>query len=111
MFVDQMTTMTDSATMAPAMITGVQIRAARALLGWSADTLAKQAGLSYPTVQRAETVDGVPNMRTGNMMALQSALQSAGVIFLDPGDTRDGGPGVRLRALDSPADPDYRIRR
>lgn len=79
------------------MITGPQIRAARALLGWSAAELADKAGLSYPTVQRAESVDGVPAMKTTNMMALQAALEKAGVSFLDSGDMRDGGPGVRLR--------------
>ena len=74
------------------MITGPQIRAARALLGWSGADLARRAGISYPTVQRA----GIPGMRLYNLIALQNALEVGGVIFLAQGELRDGGPGVRL---------------
>lgn len=83
--------------LAPVMITGPQIRAARAMLGWSAAELADKAGLSYPTVQRAESVSGMPNMQSKNLFALKGALEAAGVIFLDPGQCQPGGPGVRLR--------------
>lgn len=51
----------------------------------------------YPTVQRAESTDDVPNMKTGNLLAIQRVLEEAGVVFLDPGENRDGGVGVRLR--------------
>ena len=78
------------------MLTGAQIRAGRALLGWSGVNLAKRAGVSYPTVQRAETADGVPRMKAPNLFAIQRALEEGGVVFLDPGENRDGGPGVRL---------------
>jgi transcriptional regulator with XRE-family HTH domain len=78
------------------MITGPQIRAARALLGWSGADLARRAGISYPTVQRAETATGIPGMRLYNLIALQRALEAGGVIFLAQGEQRDGGPGVRL---------------
>src|SRR5438270_3140729 len=79
------------------VLTGAQIRAGRALLGWSAATLAERAGVSYPTVQRAETADGVPRMKAPNLYAIQRALEAGGVVLLDPGEQRDGGPGVRLR--------------
>lgn len=81
----------------PGMLTGSQIRAARALLGWTAQAVADKAGISWHTVQRAETAPGVPNVNARTLAAIQSALEKAGVVFLDPGDTRDGGPGVRLR--------------
>lgn len=80
-----------------AMITGPQIRAARALLGWTSDRLAQEAGVSYALVSRAEQFDGVPSTRADNLSRIQIALESAGVLFLYNGDTRDGGPGVRLR--------------
>lgn len=80
------------------MITGAHIRAARALVSWSAMTLAEKAGISYPTVQRAESTDDVPRMKTTNLLAIQRVLEGAGVIFLDPGESREGGVGVRLRA-------------
>ncbi len=79
------------------MITGPQIRAARALLGWSADELARRSGLSYATVQRAEAVEGIPSVRAPNLSALQRALEDGGIIFLDAGEMRDGGEGVRLK--------------
>jgi hypothetical protein len=79
------------------VLTGSQIRAGRALLGWSAATLAEQAAVSEATVRRAETVDHTPRMRSDNLLALQRAMEAAGVLFLDAGDTRPGGVGVRLR--------------
>ena len=77
------------------MITGAQIRAARGLLGWSAQELADHAGLSYPTVQRAEAIDGVPSLRAPNLLKIQRALETGGVIFIDA--DRAGGDGVRRR--------------
>jgi transcriptional regulator with XRE-family HTH domain len=82
---------------APAMITGPQIRAGRALVGWTSDQLAKAAGVSYATVSRSEQAAGVPGVRATILAAMQSALEGGGVVFLDPGDVRDGGPGVRLK--------------
>ena len=58
------------------MITAPQIRAARALLGWSAAELAKQARVSWSTVQRAEAAEGTPNVQVRNL----AAIEAAGVI-------------------------------
>ena len=79
------------------MITGAQIRAARALLGWSAAQLAERSGISYSAIQRAENIDGISSMRATNLFALQRALEDGGVIFLGAGDNRSGGDGVRLK--------------
>ena len=70
-----------------------QLRAARALLGWSQTELAKRAGLSLPTVKRVETERG-PRVSDAARHALQSALESGGIQFIDE---NGGGPGVRLR--------------
>jgi transcriptional regulator with XRE-family HTH domain len=70
-----------------------QVRAARALLGWSQTQLAKQAGLSLPTVKRVETERG-PKVSEDSRYALQRALELGGVEFIDK---NGGGPGVRLR--------------
>jgi transcriptional regulator with XRE-family HTH domain len=80
------------------MLTGSQIRAARALLGWSAQQLADQSGVSYPTVQRAEQHEDVPNTTGKKLSAMYKALQRAGIVFIDAGPYQgDGDVGVRLR--------------
>jgi transcriptional regulator with XRE-family HTH domain len=75
------------------MLTGAQIRAARALLRWSAEELAGKAKVGVATVRRAELTDGVPSMTEVNNDAIRRALE-ASVEFLDE---NGGGPGVRLR--------------
>lgn len=77
------------------MITGSQLRAARALLRWSAETAAKAAGTTRKTIERLEQADGVPSSRTETLVALQGAFEREGIEFIgSPSD----GPGVRLRS-------------
>ena len=40
---------------------------------------------------------GVVDSRGSTLNAIQRAFDRAGVIFLDTGDSRNGGPGVRLK--------------
>jgi transcriptional regulator with XRE-family HTH domain len=76
------------------ILTGAQIRAARALLRWSADELAGAAKLGVATVRRAEMADGEPSMTEANKEAIRTAIEKVGVEFIDE---NGGGPGVRLR--------------
>lgn len=78
------------------MITPAQIRAARALLGWKQTDLATASGVSEMSVKNIERSATDP--RASTLQALQTALEQAGVVFLDPGYVRDGGAGVRLKA-------------
>ena len=71
------------------MLTGRQIRAARALLRWNSAELADKAGVAPNTVVRAEAVDGVPPLYADSLDKIQTAFEAAGVEFLD-------GDGVRL---------------
>lgn len=77
------------------MIIPGQIRAARALIGWKQSELATASGVSEISIKNIER--GATDPRASTLGALQSAFLQAGVVFLDPGDTRDGGPGIRLR--------------
>jgi transcriptional regulator with XRE-family HTH domain len=77
------------------MITRGQIRAARGLLGWTQSQLAKVAGLSEVAIKNLER--GRTDPRASTLTAIQEAFDRAGVVFLDPGDTRNGGSGVRLK--------------
>jgi len=79
--------------MTKGILSGSQIRAARALLKWSATDLAAQAALGVNTIRRAE-VQEKTSLTTANESAIRRALESAGVEFIDE---NGGGPGVRLR--------------
>jgi transcriptional regulator with XRE-family HTH domain len=80
------------------MLTGFQIRAARAGLRITAKELAERAGVSLPTIQRFERVDGVPPSRSSNLLDVKAALETAGIEFI--GASEDG-PGIRFRVRQS----------
>ena len=79
------------------LITSGQLRAARALLRWSAATLSQKSGVGTATIQRMEVMDGVPSGNVRTLSALQSTLEAAGVEFID---RDDGSAGVLLRQSD-----------
>ena len=78
------------------MISPAQIRAARALLGWKQVDLAAASGLSEVSIKNIER--GKTDARTSTMVKIESAVADAGVLFLDAGVNRDGGPGVRFKS-------------
>jgi len=75
------------------MITPRQIRAARALLGWSPQRLADLAIVSLNAVTRLEK--GKVDSRLSTLSSIQKTLTKAGIEFL-PADQK--GEGVRLRS-------------
>jgi hypothetical protein len=75
-------------------LTSAQIRAARALLRWSAVELAREAALGLATIRRAELAEVETSMTTANDLAVRRVLEAAGVEFIDE---NGGGSGVRLR--------------
>jgi transcriptional regulator with XRE-family HTH domain len=75
-------------------LTSAQIRAARALLRWSAEDLARASTLGVTTIRRAELAEGETSMTTANDSAVRRTLEGAGVEFIDG---NGAGPGVRLR--------------
>lgn len=61
-------------------------------------SLAQAAGISVETIKRLERMDGPLLAATGTtVQKIRTALEAAGVLFLDAGMTVDGGPGVRLK--------------
>ncbi|WP_420429592.1 helix-turn-helix domain-containing protein [Kordiimonas sp.] len=68
------------------MLTGRQIRAARAMLDWSQDTLAQKSEVSIASIKRIEPQHGVPNVTTRTLMKLESTFVKAGISF----ETADG---------------------
>jgi transcriptional regulator with XRE-family HTH domain len=69
----------------------VQVKMARAAVGWGVRDLAKKAGVTANTVTR---IENGADAKQSTMDRLQQALEAAGVEFIDE---NGGGPGVRLR--------------
>jgi hypothetical protein len=80
--------------MRPKPLVSVQIKAARALVRWSAEDLARESAVSVATIRRAELTDKETLMNAANDLAVRHALEAAGIEFIDE---NGGGPGVRLK--------------
>lgn len=76
------------------IIVPAQIRAARAMMEWSQESLAEKSGVSLSTVRDVESQRRP--LDTSAAAEIHLALENAGVIFI-PGSP-DAGPGVRLVA-------------
>jgi transcriptional regulator with XRE-family HTH domain len=76
-------------------LSSAQIRAARALLRWSAEDLAREAALGVNTIRRGEFAEGRTSLTAANQLSIRRALEAAGVIFID--ENGEAGRGVRLR--------------
>ncbi len=75
------------------MITSEQIRAARAMLKWTAADLAESAGVGIATVRRMEIEVGVPSCNAKILEKMQNVLQKAGIEFVG---SPESNPGVIL---------------
>jgi transcriptional regulator with XRE-family HTH domain len=75
------------------MLTSSQIRAARALLGWSGTNLAEKSGVGITTLRRYELQKGIPSANTSVLLTLKETLENAGIEFT--GDPLVN-PGVTL---------------
>ncbi|HEY3799259.1 MAG TPA: helix-turn-helix domain-containing protein [Caulobacteraceae bacterium] len=78
------------------MITNLQIRAARALLGWNQQQLADAAGVSAITVKRLEASDDTFQARFETVMKVKDAVEAAGVVFRTAENGLGHGVGLRL---------------
>lgn len=76
------------------LITGTQIRSARAVLRWTSAQLADRCELGIQTIKRLEQFDGLPPARAVTLDLIQRTLEAAGIEFIG---TPDDGPGVRYR--------------
>jgi transcriptional regulator with XRE-family HTH domain len=71
----------------------IALRAGRALIGLSQEELASRAGVSRQMVLRIEKAEG--SVTAESIEKVRSALDAAGVVFLD--GTEHCGPAVALR--------------
>ena len=75
------------------MISSLQLRAARALLRWSAKDLSEASGIGTATIQRMEVMEGIPSGNIKTFQGLQKAFEIAGIDFVGSPETN---PGVQL---------------
>lgn len=73
------------------MITARQFRAARALLGWTQETLADKARVSLTALKRLESLSGLEVFES-TRDEVRRAFERAGIVFLNS----DQGKGVLL---------------
>ena len=71
----------------------VQIKMARAALGWGVRDLAEKAGVTANTVTR---IENGADAKQSTIEAMQKAMEAAGVIFIP---ANGDGAGVRLRKV------------
>ena len=76
------------------MISPAQCRAARGLLDWSQQDLAREAQVGIVTIRQLEA--GINEPRRSTLVVVRHALETAGVEFIDD---NGGGVGVRFREV------------
>jgi len=74
-------------------LTGAQVRAARGMLNWSVEDLARASGISTSTIRRFESGTAEAQVRQDNLQAIRGALDEAGILCT----YRNGRPGVHLK--------------
>jgi ribosome-binding protein aMBF1 (putative translation factor) len=87
------------------MITGRQVRAARALLNWKQEMLAEKALVALTALKRLESERGLSTHESTHDQ-IRRALEAAGILFVES----DRGRGVML-LNEAPAEPIKRTSR
>ncbi|MDO3387195.1 helix-turn-helix transcriptional regulator [Gilvimarinus sp. SDUM040013] len=73
------------------MVTGIQVRMARAGLRWNAKDLSDKSGVGLSTVNKIDRADGLPSVRIENLQAVRDALLNTGRV------TFEGEHGVTVK--------------
>ena len=76
------------------MITSAQIRAARGMLDWSRKDLSETSGISFASMIRLESFEGVPASNFKTLEAIKKAFEAAGIEFVGSPEV---GAGVRWK--------------
>lgn len=80
------------------MLTGLQIRAARSALRWSANELADRTEIASKTIRRIEASDGLPDSKLSTIAKIKSTFEAVGIEFIG---SPDDAPGIRIHPRDS----------
>ncbi len=76
------------------MLQVAQLRAARALLGWRQEDVAKAANVGVATIRRIENQEGPLMGYVSTLLKIQGAFEQAGIQFI--ADDEKGGFGLRM---------------
>ena len=76
------------------MISAAQCRAARGLLDWNQQDLAREAGVGVVTIRQLEA--GINQPRRATLVVVRHTLVEAGIEFIED---NGGGVGVRFREV------------
>jgi transcriptional regulator with XRE-family HTH domain len=76
------------------MLQVAQLRAARALLGWRQEDVARAAKIRVATIRRIESQEGTLTGYVSTLLKIQAAFEQAGIQFID--DDEMGGFGLRM---------------
>jgi transcriptional regulator with XRE-family HTH domain len=76
------------------MLTGMQIRLARAALRWRVDDLADASGISWARIQQMEREDDVPSAPEKHLKKVRKIFEEHGIVFLD--QDKNGLVGVQF---------------
>jgi hypothetical protein len=87
------------------LITGSQLRAARALVRWSPDRLAESSQVAMATITDAEAEDGPVSVTAADARAMRLALEKVGIEFIP-----ENGGGVGVRFAKRSGTPDEGLR-
>jgi hypothetical protein len=77
------------------MMHAAQIRAARGLLNWRQEDLARHARIATATILRIEKADGPVMGYVSTQLKIKHAFERAGIRFIDA----DGSGGIGVRFL------------
>jgi len=86
------------------IVTGEQLRAARAMARIEQSDLAERSNVSVDTIKRLERTVGPISANVATMAAVVGALEAAGVEF-----TNGGQPGVRMKLMQTLERSDYEL--
>jgi DNA-binding XRE family transcriptional regulator len=76
------------------VITSAQIRAARGMLDWSRKDLAEHSGVSFASMMRIESFEGVPASNFKTLESIKLAFEKSGIEFIG---SPESGAGVRWK--------------
>ncbi len=72
------------------MISGLQIRLARAALRWRVDDLSQKSGVPWARIQLIERNNSIGKESEEKINKIKSCFENNGIIFKDPDDKNEG---------------------